>query len=213
MADTLVLEAEKREGKGSRVAGKLRAGGRIPGIVYGRQQPTEQVSLAAKPLLEAIFARARVVTLKTAGKDETVLIRELQWDHLGKDLLHIDFLRVSKDQRIEVRVRVELRGTAPGVAGGGILDQPLHELHIECPAVAIPQSIRVSIAELQIDGVIHVKDVVVPEGVKVLDDPEAIVVHIKAPEVVPEPAAASEAGAQAEPEVIGRKAAEEATEE
>jgi large subunit ribosomal protein L25 len=206
MADSVVLVADKREGHGSRAARKLRAAGKVPGVVYGHKEATVSVSLSAEELLSAIAHKARVVDLKTDGALQKVLIRELQWDHLGMDLLHVDFARVSADERIEISVSIELRGTAPGVTAGGVMDQPLHALRVECPAISIPTSIRVSVAELQIDGAIHVRDVKVPPEVKVLDDPDAIVVQIKAPAAEVEAAAE---GATAEPEVIGRTAGEE----
>ena len=152
-----------------------------------------------------------VVDLRLDGGLEKALIRDLQWDHLGKDLLHIDFERVSADERIEVPVRIELKGIAPGVTGGGILDQPLHTLTVECLAISIPDSIRVNINELQLGGAIHVKDLTLPEGIKVLADPDAIVVHITAPAVEPEAVVAP--AATAEPELIGRPKAEEEAEE
>ena len=111
-----------------------------------------------------------------------------------------------------VTVPIELRGTAPGTAataGGGVLDQPLHTVPIECLAVNIPESIRVNIGELQVGQAIHVKDLHLPEGVKVLAEPDAIVVQVKAPAAEPEPTAVP-AAEMAEPERIGRqKPAEE----
>jgi large subunit ribosomal protein L25 len=207
MADSVVLVAEKREGRGSRKAEKLRATGKIPGVIYGHKEATVSVSLPGEELFHAIMHKTRVLDLKVDGGTQKVLIREIQWDHLGKELLHVDFARVSADERIHVTVPIELRGTAPGVTAGGILEQPLHALHIECPAIAVPEAIRVTVSELQIDGAIHVKDVTLPPEVKALDDPDAIVVQVKPP--VAEAAAAGEEGATAEPEVIGRKAAEE----
>jgi large subunit ribosomal protein L25 len=213
MADSVMLVAQPRQEHGTRAARRLRKQGLIPAVLYGHKEETVSLSLPADEIYSAVRHGVRVLDLKTGGKTEKALIRELQWDHLGKDVLHVDFTRVAADERIHVAVPVELRGIAPGVTGGGILDQPLHALHVECLAARLPESIRVNVTELQLGGAIHVKDLHLPEGVKALDDPEAIVVHIKAPEAVPEPAAAAEAGAQAEPEVIGRKAAEEAAEE
>jgi large subunit ribosomal protein L25 len=207
MAETLVLAAEKREGRGSRKARHLRVDGKVPGVVYGHKEETLSLSLSQHDLAQAVRHGARVVDLKTDAGVQTAQIVELQWDHLGKEILHVDFKRVSRDERIAIDVRVELRGIAPGVAAGGVLDQPLHTLKIECLAIAIPDSIRVNIGELQLDGAIHVKDVPVPEGVKILSDPDAIVVHLTAPEA--EPAPAGEAPATAEPEVIGRAKEEE----
>ena len=210
MADSVTLAAQKREGRGTRAAERLRKQGRVPAVVYGHKEATVSVSLARDELLAALRHGARVVDLKTDGTAETALIREVQWDHLGKEVLHVDFARVGKDERIHVAVRVELRGIAPGVTAGGVLDQPLHAIEVECLAIRIPESIRVPVGELQMDGTIHVRDLHLPEGVTALTDPDAVVVHVAPKLVEPEaaPAAAPAAGA-AEPEVIGRKAGEE----
>src|SRR5688572_19699403 len=207
MAETLVLSAEKRAGRGSRKARHLRTEGKVPGVVYGHKEETISVSLSLHDLAQAVRHGARVVDLKTDAGVQTAQIIELQWDHLGQEILHVDFKRVSRDERIAVDVRVELRGIAPGVAAGGVLDQPLHTLKVECLAIAIPDSLRVNIGELQLDGAIHVKDVKPPEGAKILSDPEAIVVQVSAPAA--EPAPVGEAPATAEPEVIGRAKEEE----
>ena len=120
-----------------------------------------------------------------------------------------EFPRTS---RIRVAVPVELRGIAPGVAAGGVLDQPIHSLNIECLAIAVPESIRVNVAELQIGMAIHIKEVHLPPDTKALGDPDAIVVQVSAPvDAVETPA--GPAAEQAEPELIGRKVAEEEEEE
>jgi len=217
MAETVELAAKKREGRGSKLARQLRKAGEVPGVVYGHKQDAVSVSLVLEDLARAVRHGSRVVDLKLEGAIQTAQIVELQWDHLGKEILHADFKRVSRDERITIDVRVELRGTAPGVTGGeGVLDQPLHTLKIECLAIAIPDTIRVSIAELQLDGAIFVKDVPVPEGVKILSDPEAIVVHVTAKQAEPEAAAAVPGEAAAtgasEPEVIGKAKVEEGEE-
>ena len=211
MAESVQLKVEKREGRGTRKARHLRKTGQVPGVVYGHKQETISVSLSAEELARVVRQGTHVVDLRLDGGLEKALIRDLQWDHLGKDLLHIDFERVSADERIEVPVRIELKGIAPGVTGGGILDQPLHTLTVECLAISIPDSIRVNSNELQLGGAIHVKDLTLPEGIKVLADPDAIVVHITAPAVEPEAVVAP--AATAEPELIGRPKAEEEAEE
>jgi large subunit ribosomal protein L25 len=211
MADSVFLETKPRSEHGSQAARRLRRQGLVPAVLYGHKEATVPLTLDGDEVMRAIRHGVRVVDLKTSGKEEKAFIRELQWDHLGKTLLHVDFTRVSLDERITVTVRLELRGTAPGVAGGGVLDQPMHDLEIECLAIKIPESIRVSIAELQLGGVIHVKDLHLPEGVTTKVDPEAIVVHVTLPTAEPEPTAIVEPGAgTTEPEIIGRqKAAEE----
>jgi large subunit ribosomal protein L25 len=213
MAETIVLQAEKRDGKGTRRARHLRQEGKIPGVVYGHKQDTVSVTVSGDDLSSALRHGARVVDLKLDGAVETAQIVELQWDHLGREILHADFKRVSRDEKLHIQVRIELRGIAPGVAAGGVVDQPMHTLEVECLAIAIPDSIRVNIGELQLDQAIHVKDVKAPEGVTILTDPEAIVVQVAAKEEAPEaaPAAEVEAGS-AEPEVIGRAKEEEGEE-
>jgi large subunit ribosomal protein L25 len=213
MAEAVTLTAQDRSQHGTRHARRLRKNGHIPAVVYGHKEATVPLTLPKDELYKAIRHGVRLVDLKQGDKVEKALIRDVQWDAIGMDILHVDFARVSVDERIEVEVRIELRGTAPGVTAGGNLDQPLHSLNIECLAIAIPDSIRVNISGLQLDQAIHVKDLTLPEGVKVLNDEDAIVVQC-VPKVVEEEAvAATPAAEQAEPEVIGRQKAEEGEEE
>jgi large subunit ribosomal protein L25 len=213
MAETVALVAQSRQENGSQAARRLRRKGLIPAVLYGHKEATIMLTLNVEEVTKALRHGARVVDLKTeGGKEEKAFIRELQWDHLGKSLLHVDFTRVSLDERITVTVRVELRGIAPGVNAGGVLDQPLHELEIECLAISIPESIRVSIAELQVGGMIHVKDLHLPEGITTKADPDAIVVHVTTPAAEAEPGSIPEAGGSAEPEVIGKAKEEEESE-
>jgi large subunit ribosomal protein L25 len=213
MAETVVLQTHKREGRGSRKAAKLRKEGRVPAILYGHKEAEVQLALDHKPLLEALRHGVRVVEINTDKGTENAQIVEVQWDYLGKDLVHVDLKRVDKDERIHVHVPIELKGIAPGVTAGGQLDQPLHSLHVECPAVDVPDNVRVNINELQIEQAIHVRDLKLPENVKVLDDPDAIVVHVIQKLAEPEEAAEAAAAAAAEPEVITRKKTDEETEE
>ncbi len=212
MADSLVLPIEKREGRGTRTARKLRTEGHVPGVVYGHKEETVSVSVAADALMSAVRHGARVVDLRSDGGLQKAQIAELQWDHLGMELLHVDFRRVAADERIHVNVRIEIKGIAPGVTAGGALDQPIHSLNVECAADSVPESIRVNVNELQLGAAIHVRDLHLPPGVKALADPDAIVVHVTAPQAAPE-APAVPGTEQAEPEVIGRKAAAEEGEE
>ena len=119
---------------------------------------------------------AHIVDLEYNGKTEKARLRELQWDHLGKELIHVDFMRVSQDERIVIGVRIELRGTAPGIAEGGVLDQPIHLLQVECPALEIPDHIRVNVDKLKIGDSIHVRELTLPANVVAKADPDAVVV-------------------------------------
>jgi len=215
MADAIKLTTESRAGKGSRDANRLRKAGRVPAVVYGHKEETVPITVSRDELAAALRHHARTVDLDLNGKAETVLIQEVQHDHLGTGLVHVDFRRVSKDERVRTTVEIELRGTAPGATGGGVLDQPLHRIHVECPAISIPESIRVRIDALLLGQAIHVKELELPPGVKALDDPDLVVVQVKMQQVAaPEPTTlVPEAGAAAEPEVITKKKEKPAEEE
>ena len=200
MAVAVTLKATPRTENGSRAAAKLRKQGLVPGIVYGHKLANAQVSVNAEELDRAIRVQhARVLDLEIDGKAETVLIRELQWDYLGKQMIHVDFERKDRAELVRVTVPVELRN-APKQTGGGVLDQPLHTLHVECPLGGIPDAIRIDITNLTLGSPIHVKELALPEGVKVLESPEAVVVQLKLPGIEPAAGTATEPGAG--PEVI-----------
>ncbi|MCC6416739.1 MAG: 50S ribosomal protein L25 [Gemmataceae bacterium] len=208
MAESVTLVAQERKSRGSSEARRLRRTGMVPGVLYGHKEATIALAVSHDELNKAVRHGVRVIDLQADGKTEKALIREIQFDHLGSDILHVDFTRVSVDERIEVEVRIEIRGIAPGAAAGGILEQPMHNIEVECPALSIPESIRVNVNELQLGGAIHVRELKLPEGVKALADPDAIVVHLVAPAAeLEEPT--GPAAEQAEPEVIGRQAKEE----
>ena len=203
MAETVLLKALPRSGSGSRAASKLRKQGQVPAIVYGHKEANVTVSVSAEELDRAIrVLHARVLDLDMSGKKETVLIRELQWDHLGRTMLHVDFARVSATDRVRVTVPVELRNT-PKVTGGGVLDQPMHTLHVECSPTQIPEAIRIDITNLTLGAPIHIRELQLPPGVKVLDTPESVVVQLKLPGAEPTPTMGAEAGAG--PEVIKKE--------
>lgn len=206
MAEAAVLDATIRKETGKRRMRRLRKAGQIPGVMYGHKEATVPLAVKAEDLWSLIRHGQRVVDVRLEGKTEKCLIREVQWDVFGREVLHVDLTRVSADERIRVTVPIHLRGNAPGVAAGGVLDQPMHTLEVECPALEVPEAIRVNIQDLQLDQAIHVKDLKLPPGVKALADGEAVVVQCVKPA---EEAPAAEAEGPAEPEVIGRKVAEE----
>jgi large subunit ribosomal protein L25 len=217
-AKIVSLKVTPRAGKGSRSAIKLRRQGLVPGIVYGHKEANAAVAVSAEELDRAIrILHARMLNLELDGKSETVLIREVQWDPFGKQMMHVDFERKSASEKVRVTIPVELRNT-PKVTGGGVLDQPLHTLHVECPLGSIPEAIRIDITNLVLGEPIHVKELTLPEGVRVLESLEAVVVQLKLPGieavVAPTGAAAAAPGATpAEPEVIKKEKKVEEEEE
>jgi len=206
MAEQVTLKATPRTGSGSRSAFKLRKQGLVPAIVYGHKEENASVAVSAEELDRAIrVLHVRMLNLDIAGKSESVLIREVQWDPFGKQMMHVDFERKSASEKVKVTVPVELRNT-PKATGGGVLDQPLHKLHIECPLGAIPEAIRLDITNLTLGNPIHVSDLKLPEGVRVLEAAEAVVVQLKLPgveAVVAAPVVPGEPGAG--PEVIKKE--------
>lgn len=218
MAEAVTLQVEPRDpqknkGTGTRAARRLRARGRVPAIVYGHKQTPQPISLARDDVLEIIKRSTHLAQLKIADTTEMVLVRDVQWDHLGKDIIHIDFARVSAEESIETEVRLEVRGTPTGVAAGGVLEAVVHKLSVTCRANAIPDSIRVDVSHLEIGQDIHVRDLTPPPGVTINADEDLLLVHVVAPRVAEVEAAPAEGEAATEPELIGRKAEEKEEEE
>jgi large subunit ribosomal protein L25 len=215
MAEAFVLEVEERKDAGTNAAKQIRKKGLVPAVIYGRKEATAALAVPGDLLYKAIRHGVRIFDVTLKGAVQKALLRDIQWDPLGHDILHADFYRVSADQTITLDVKLELRGTAPGVTAGGVLVQQVHSLSVECLIINIPESIRVNVAELQIDQAIHVRELKLPEGVKVKNDPESIVVQVtKKVEEEAVPAAAAPTAEGTEPEVIGRaKEAEEGEEE
>jgi large subunit ribosomal protein L25 len=212
MSESITLKATRRTATGSRAAAKLRKQGLVPAILYGHKQENNTLAVRADDLDRAVrVLHVRMLELEVDGKAETVLIREVQWDPFGRHMVHVDFERKSKTEKVKVTVPVELRNS-PKATGGGVLDQPFHTLHIECPLGAIPEAIRVDITNLTLGQPIHVKDLVLPESVRVLEPPESVVVQLKLPGAEAAPAAPAVPGA-AEPEVIKKEKKTEAPEE
>jgi large subunit ribosomal protein L25 len=200
MAQPVKITTKPRTKFGSSSAIKLRRAGEIPANIYGHKQANEFVTVPAEEFYKIFRQGAKLFELKLGDKTETVRIKELQYDHLGREILHIDFQRTAVDERIQTRVPVELRGIAPGTSQGGVVDQPLHTLEIETLASAVPNSIRVDISGLQLNQAIHVKELRLPEGVRALDDEDLVVVQVK----LPASRRPRSEAAEAEPEVIAR---------
>lgn len=215
MAEFMLLKAEPRKEFGTANARRLRKKGLLPAVVYGHKEAHLDVVLNRDEVEKVVKKGAHIVDLEAGGKTEKARFRELQWDSVGLELVHVDFMRVSQDERIVVPVRIELRGIAPGVGEGGVLDQPIHVLQVECPALEIPEHIRITVDKLKLGDAIHVKDLTLPPRVVAKADPDAVVVHVKAhKEEVAAPAATVPAAeGAAEPEVIKKPPKAEEPEE
>lgn len=200
------LEVIARKANGSRESRRLRRQGLVPAILYGHGEKC--VELAAKrEAVEAVIRHgSRIVDLAGAVK-ESALVRELQWDTFGLEPIHLDLLRVSKSDRIKVKVPVDMKGEAPGHRAGGVVTLLVHEIEIECTPDTIPEKIHAQVGKLELGGSIKAHDLELPQGAKLVHDSDETIVSCTLPGKKTEELAAV-AGA-AEPEVIGRKAAEE----
>jgi large subunit ribosomal protein L25 len=204
---SIQITAQPRDGLGSRKVKRLRDQGLIPGVVYGHKEAVVPVTLPKKELTNHISRGAHVFDLSLDGKSEKVLLKDVQFDHLGLEILHVDFARVSLDERVEVTVPLELKGTPKGEAEGGVLQQIVNEVEIECLVTDIPDNIVHNVSDMAIDDVVHIKDLKLPTGAKALQDEDLIVAMVK---VISEDETAPAEGETAEPEVIGRKPEDEA---
>ena len=205
MAQAAQVTAKQRSELGSRANKRLRDLGFVPGVIYGHKEAVVPVTLPKRDLVNHIDQGAHLFDLSVDGKSEKVLVKEVQYDHLGIEVLHIDFARVSLDEKVEVTVPLELKGNPKGEADGGVLQQVISELEIECLVTDIPNVIRHNIAEMALNDVLHIRDLKLPPGVKVLQDENLIVATVREVlEEAAEPAAVAVEGA-AEPEIIGKK--------
>lgn len=203
------LKAESRSAVGSRATKKLRVAGRLPGNIYGHKKENRLISFDTRELNLFIQGGHRFLSVLVDGVEENGMIKEVQYASNGTDPIHIDIARIDIHEKISTAVRVETLGQAKGIQAGGNLDFPKHEVMVEGPASAIPEKISIHIEGLELGSSMRIKDLPPIPDCRYLDDPEQVVVAVllkRLEEVVP--GAAVPAG-PAEPEVIGRKPAEE----
>jgi len=205
------LAASVRTDMGSRAVRRLRQKGSIPAELYGHNEPNLHLAVRADDIIRLLQHGVQLVALTVDGKTERALVKETQSDYAGDTLIHVDFSRVALDEKVKVDVTIDFHGTPAGLAHGGTVEYHLNELEIECLPMAIPESIRVDVDRLELSEFLHVRDIVAPEGVKILNDPEEIVAAVHVAKVAVEaPPVAEEVK---EPEVIGEKKREEEEEE
>lgn len=200
-----VLSVEKRDSIGKRQVRKLRATGHVPGVLYGHGGEAVSLSLSTEQVAAMLRHGSRLVELSGA-LSEKAFVSELQWDVYGTEVLHVDLVRVSEGEKIQLEVTIELRGDAPGVREGGVIDHVVHQIEIECPIGVIPDKLSLSVKELRLNGSLTAADLRLPEGATLLVDDDLVLVTCH---VVTEDGEEVSTGEGAEPEVIGRKAAEE----
>ncbi len=215
---TATLTATPRPTSGKSAARSLRRDGRVPAVIYGHAREPLSLSVNARELdrlLERISAENTVIDVSLDGGSARTLIREIQRHPVKRQILHVDFQELVAGEKVTVNIPLVLVGIPEGVrTGGGVMDQTMRELEIEVDPGNIPNHIDVDVANLAMGHSLHVRDLVLPSGVTVLDDEELTIVVVAAPRAVIEAAAApSEEAALAEPEVIGKAKSDEDEEE
>ena len=177
MADRLILKAQQRTEIGSRQAKAVRKAGMLPAIIYGHGEAPVAISLNNHDFVEGLHHGHRLFDVNVGGKNETLLVKDLQYDHLGKEVIHADLIRVNLQERVVVEVALEVKGTPKGAEEGGILDQHLDALEVECMVSAIPENVVINVSELNTGDALYAADLELPAGVKLITDPEALVVN------------------------------------
>jgi len=201
MGEQFTIGAEKREALGTRVSRRLRKSGKIPAVLARKGEDPLHLLVDAKEFSQIVKKHARIINLThPAGKDK-VFIKEVQYDHLDEHAIHVDFTRIAMDQLLTIEVPLLLKGKPTGVSEeGGVLDQYVKVLKIQCLPDAIPDHVEADVTSLKKDVKFTVKDLHLAPGLKAAMDPDlllAIVQEHKVEEVAPVAAVGA-----VEPEVI-----------
>ncbi len=206
MSAPIELKAEKRSALGTRANQRLRKLGVVPAVVYGHKQDNLALQLNRKELASHINKGVHLFNLSFEGHTESALLKDVQYDTFGVEVLHADFARVDLNERVTISVAIELKGDPKGEKDGGVLQQILNELEIDCVVTEIPDIVTIDVSDLGKDESIHVSDIKLGGSIKILTDLEQLVAKVE--EIVEQAADVAEE-ATAEPEVIGAKKEEE----
>lgn len=183
MAD-VILNAEPRTELGSGPAGRYRRAGLVPAVVYGLESDPISINVGERELdrlLHGASGANTLINLKLDAGDALALARQIQRHPTRGDLVHVDFVRVSRDVAVSAEVPLHIEGDAPGSREGGLLEQLLFTVTVEAMPGDIPDSLTVDISSLQLGDQLHISDLPVPTGVTVLHDAEVLVVHVTIP--------------------------------
>ncbi|MBI5485503.1 MAG: 50S ribosomal protein L25 [Deltaproteobacteria bacterium] len=177
------MNIELRTKTGTGVSRRLRNADMVPGVVYGKGMDPMPISIKIVDLRDAMSGEGgqnNLITLVGGGAlDQSMaIIADLQRDAIKRTFEHVDLHRINMNEKLRVTVPVVLKGTATGVKEGGLLDLAHHELHVECLPNNIPDHIEIDITQLKIAHSIHVSEILLPEGVKILDNPKTPVVSV-----------------------------------
>jgi large subunit ribosomal protein L25 len=201
----LKLNAERRDGAGKGVARKIRAGGRVPGVVYGHGAESLPIAVDARELFHVLHTEAGgnvLVDLRLDGEGILAMPREVQRDHLRGRFVHVDFLRVARDEKLTVEVPIHLVGDARGVKEGGLIEHHLWALQVSCLPQDVPAAIEADVSGLGMNDSLKVADLTPPPRCEILTSEDEVVCSVVPPQIL---------RVEAEEAVAGEEALEEAS--
>ena len=214
MKETLLLKAEVRTKTGTKDAARIRKQGRVPATVYGHKETPTSLSLDAHDFVQGLHQGHRFMEVEIEGKPEAMIVKDLQYDHFGRHVVHVDFMRVDVTERVKVQVPIELKGTAKGTLEGGIIEEHATRVEVECLVANIPETIVVGVKDIGVGNVLHASDIELPEGVDLVSPAETLLVtcHMKAAAISAEEGEVEEEpAATGDPEVITEKKTDESS--
>ena len=204
---TDVLHVQKRTETGTLRMRRMRREGQIPAVLYGHGAESVALSVPTRDVNAWLRQASHIVQLQ-GDFTESVVVKEVQWDAFGVDVLHIDFARIDEKESLELELQVELKGDAPGTKMGGIVKHVVHRLTVRGPATQLPDRLELNINQLEVGGALKASDLELPESVELVgESDEVLVMCSEASAAAEESDEASDS--PAEPEVIGRKSGED----
>jgi large subunit ribosomal protein L25 len=195
----VVLSAKNRQKAGSSESRRLRRSGRIPAVLYGRSGQAVTIDLDAQEFSRGVrhISESTIVKVEVDGKPYDAFVKDTQRDIVDGNILHVDFYEVESGVALRAKVSLHLHGNPAGVREGGILETPLHEIEVECLPKDLPERIEIDISGLKVNQSIHVRDISLGEGVKLISGADQVVALVKFAKTEAASAAETDAAAPA----------------
>jgi len=177
----VVLQAKSREKLGSAESRRIRKSGRIPAVIYGRSGAAVSIDLDSVEFIQSTkgISESTIVKVEVSGKSYDAFVKDTQRNIIDGKILHIDFYEVESGIALRAKVSLHLHGNPIGVREGGMLENPVHEIEIECLPKDLPEKIEIDISGLKVNQSLHVRDVPLAAGVKLLSNPDQVVALVK----------------------------------
>ena len=197
----VVLQAKNRAKAGSAESRRIRRNGRIPAVLYGRSGKAVSIDLDAFEFVQGVkgISESTIVKVEVDGKSYDAFVKGTQRNIIDGNILHIDFYEVESGVLVRAKVSLHLHGNPAGVREGGILENPLHDIEVECLPKDLPERIEIDIAGLKVNQSLHVRDIPLASGIRLLSNPDQVVALVKFAKAEVVAPTAAEAAAAAAP--------------